>query len=215
MSDIESAKYWLSWIEFGGTIALLLVALGVGYEFVADRLAAPLRKRLETAQQSEMLKLQNETGSLTEKVAEANARAAEANQKAETEHLARVRIEQQIAARVLTSIQSDRIAEDIKQFAGQSLTVLRTANDDEIWEYSRQIAAVLRRAGWNVELDGITSMPLNTGILILVRQDDPKSIMAATALQNSLGACDISAPAQYTDEPLGKIELVVGSKPQN
>ena len=54
MSYVDSAKYWLSWIEFGSTIALLLVALGVGYEFVADRLAAPLRRKVEAAREAEI-----------------------------------------------------------------------------------------------------------------------------------------------------------------
>jgi len=66
MSDVESAKYWLSWIEFGSTIALLLVALGVGFEFVADRVATPLRRKIEMAREAD--------------ISQANARAKKLNE---------------------------------------------------------------------------------------------------------------------------------------
>jgi hypothetical protein len=116
MSDVDSAKYWLSWIELGSTVALFLVALGVGYEFVADRLAAPLRRRIETAREAEIstlrtqssnaqlesAKAQERAAEANEHAAEANVRAAEANKLAEQERLARLKIEASLADRELT-----------------------------------------------------------------------------------------------------------------
>src|SRR5712691_8122020 len=84
MSDpIETAAWWLSWIETGKIIAALLVAIGVAGEFLGDFLAKPLERKLEAARQAELVQLRKET--------------AEANQKAETERLTRLKIEEKLA----------------------------------------------------------------------------------------------------------------------
>jgi hypothetical protein len=60
MSELESARYWLSWIELGRTIALLLVAIGVAWEFLGDRLERPLRAKIEAAHEAEIAQLRND-----------------------------------------------------------------------------------------------------------------------------------------------------------
>lgn len=130
MSEVESAKYWLSWLEFGGTIALLLVALGVGYEFIADRLAAPLRKRIEIARETEMGELQKE-------IADANARAAEANLA-----LAKIR-----TPRTLTPEQRERIVRAMSAYSGQGFAI-GAAPDPEARELASAIGMALISAKW-------------------------------------------------------------------
>ena len=106
MSELDSAKYWLSWIELGSTVALFLVALGVGYEFIADRLAAPLRRKIETARMAEINGLSDQLSNAQVDIAkaqrgaaEANARAADANRKAEAERRERLQIEDTLRRR--------------------------------------------------------------------------------------------------------------------
>ena len=137
--DAETASYWLSWVHRGGTVAMLLVAVGVGYEFIADRLAAPLNVIIENARQSELERLRNST-------AEANARAAEANQKAEEEKLARVKLEKSLEIRSLTLEQSDALAEALSPFAGHSVRRIRKEDQAEIRLASANIQAVLKKA---------------------------------------------------------------------
>ena len=61
-------------------------------------------------------------------VAEANARAAEANQKAEQERLARVQLEARLADRTLSVDQMERIRSRIAHLAGQNATVVFSDN---------------------------------------------------------------------------------------
>ena len=107
MSELESAKYWLSWIELGSTVALLLVAIGVGYEFVANRLEKPLRAKVEAARERELEQLRSDT-------AQANERAADANLE-----LARLK-----APRTLNAEQRQQLTREMEAYSGQCFLCL-------------------------------------------------------------------------------------------
>ncbi|HVC43505.1 MAG TPA: hypothetical protein VND20_01715 [Candidatus Binataceae bacterium] len=168
MSDVDSAKYWLSWIELGSTIALFLVALGVGYEFVADRIAAPLRRQIEIAREAEMSALrtqssnaQLESAKAQERAAEANvhaeeanARAAEANKVAEQERTARLKLEA-ILIRRLNWQQKGRIVGSLKGLHGYAIAeiFLTYPFDPEVNGIATQLRDTIHEAGWVVGLD--------------------------------------------------------------
>jgi hypothetical protein len=73
MSDVESATYWLSWLEFGGKLAVILVVIGVGYEFIEKRFGTPLHKVIEDARQRQIVELQNQNERLKHETAQLNA----------------------------------------------------------------------------------------------------------------------------------------------
>jgi hypothetical protein len=59
--SVESARYWLSWLEFGSQLAIILVVVGVGYDFVERVFARPLHKIIDDARQMEIAHLNNDT----------------------------------------------------------------------------------------------------------------------------------------------------------
>jgi hypothetical protein len=76
----------------------------------------PLRTAQAQAHEVELEKLRSDT-------ADAQARAAEANQKTEEERLARVKIEEYFAPRAILQDQGERIVEKVKPFAGTPFDV--------------------------------------------------------------------------------------------
>src|SRR2546428_2288570 len=102
----------------------LLVVLGVGGELVVHIMSSRTSKRLieiqkaeEQQRQAEIARLPKEAEIARKDIAEAHARAAEANQKAEEEKLARVKIEEKLAPRHLSAEQQRRIVSALKPFA--------------------------------------------------------------------------------------------------
>lgn len=100
---------------------------------------------------------------LDQKVAESNARAAEANEKAEQERLARVQIEARLTPRSLTPEQQERIAERLSTWAilpgtdkRQSVAVFPTSRLFESASLAEQITAALTAAGWDVSRNEVT-----------------------------------------------------------
>jgi hypothetical protein len=65
-------------------------------------------------------------------IAEAQRIAAEANQKAEEERLARIKIEEKLAARRLSPEQRSNIVGKLKQFVGVKLNFLAYSGDPEV-----------------------------------------------------------------------------------
>lgn len=84
-------------------------------------------------------------------VAEANARAAEANEKAEQERLARVKIEVRIAPRKLTQAQQNELTVKLSGLPKQRGTVRASPSTPESEMFARVLAAPLRAAGWDIE----------------------------------------------------------------
>lgn len=78
-------------------------------------------------------------------LAQFEARAAEANSKALE---AQVELERLKAPRLLSEGQRARIAEKMRQFAGQEFSGAVTMGVSDAWTLWRLIAAVLREAGW-------------------------------------------------------------------
>ena len=88
----------LSRIEWALNISLFSVAIGVAGEFIGNQIAGPIRKRLDTAKEAEIARLNKEAGEARkaageamERVASAEKQAADLNKKAEEERLARAR----------------------------------------------------------------------------------------------------------------------------
>lgn len=82
--------------------------------------------------------------------ADANARAAEANQKAEQEHLARVKIEERLISRHLRTEQVKRLIAKLEPFADQEAIVVGDPISTETANISQQLVKVLSDAHLNV-----------------------------------------------------------------
>jgi hypothetical protein len=69
----------LSWIHLFKPWALAFVAVGVAYEFIADRLERPYTALIETAHEEELARLRASSGLLQKDMAAASAREKEAS----------------------------------------------------------------------------------------------------------------------------------------
>jgi len=134
MSDVESARYWLAWIERGGTIALLLVALGVGYEFVADRLAAPLRRTIETAREAKIAVLNKDVEDAKLKQLEAERDLETLRTKVYWRHIGQ--------GKFLDSLRGKP--------KPTKVDILYLRDDVESWNLACEIHLCLHMAGWPV-----------------------------------------------------------------
>lgn len=83
-------------------------------------------------------------------ISEANARAAEANETAEKERLARIRLEEDLAWRRLSKEQQDILISKLSVFSDQSVSVWYGAGDKEAETFAWEFATVLYVAKWQV-----------------------------------------------------------------
>lgn len=158
-------------------------------------------------------------------VAEANARAAEANRVAEEEKLARLKIEERLAWRVLTSEQEARIASKLSAFKGNPVTVGTSPATVEAGRFAKQLQEVLARAGWKSYM---TSGPIDDMVAsgVVVRTTtDPRGVKAGMAVVEALRSEhfeasfseDLPGVGTPTIDPkdpyLARALVVVGSKP--
>jgi len=161
VTEVEAAAYWLDWIRLGKNVGAFLVAIGVAAEFLGDFVAKPYEDKIEADRKSEITRLNNETAKLTAEaeaarasIVDAQARAAEANQKAEVERLERVRIEKaiidELAQRDLKRDQIETISSAIKGRVGT--IYLYPLSDPEASRYAFAISAALKAGGADVKL---------------------------------------------------------------
>src|SRR5256885_10631496 len=162
----------LLWLDRGKTLAYLLVALGVVGEFLVDRISDPIIKRRDAAQRAEIARL---------------------NKEAEQEKLARLKIEERLAWRILTPEQQNRIALQIAGFRKHRADIVPSPDSLESRRLVEGIALALREAGWRA--DAINGGPSDIGPSgVIVRTGkDPKGVQAGTALVRALLAEHIAA----------------------
>lgn len=163
-----------------------LVAVGVVGEAALGVRHWMLDGRLRTLRHVESQLHENELAQLAKDTADANARAAEANQKAEQERLERLRLEAVVAPRSLSLDQQRSIANAWKAFAGRKVSLTTYALDAEGATLGKQIIACLREAGLNAEDRTASNMPLGGFALgVHVNGSDNELVSAiATALQS-------------------------------
>jgi hypothetical protein len=195
MSDVESARYWLSWLELGSKIAILLVVIGVAYELVEKRFGAPLQKIIDDSREAQIVHLETESRTAQLEIAKAheriaianaaaeaarkdaaiaNERAAEANEKAEHERLERLRIEKQLSWRVLQPEEREQLIDDLRltPLGAYRVEVFDLLQHDEVMQVRDQIVDVLRAAGWDARSNANRRAPTST-IVAGVRVEIP------------------------------------------
>jgi hypothetical protein len=148
---------------------------------------ALLEKEAQTARERAAL-LERVTETVRSEAAEANARAAEANVKAEAERLARIKIEERLADRKLTPAQMKELTEKLGRFSGQKLNIVAVSNDPEIVRITNALITAVREANWIFETGvGGSGGRAVYGILIEVDRDaDEITRAAAQALAVAL-----------------------------
>ena len=152
----------------------------------------------------------------TERVANAEKKAAEANRLAEQERLARVRIEQRMADRDITTDQRKKMLEFLRTVPGAHVDVDSINSEGrEAFAYAGKIADLFRDAKWNVVgLSGrrFFSRPL-AGILIDTQLDDAHSMELGELIARAFisAGIPVSRSSEQGVGP-GTVLVLVGSK---
>src|SRR5437879_8755021 len=156
---VVSALYWLSWIEFGATVALALVAIGVGYEFLADRIAAPFRRTVEEARQRQVQELN----------------VALEQSRVRVEELRRDNLETQrrIQPRDVAPEMADAFVGALRPQSGQRFWISASASDGEQVVFAIRLWKLLVAAGW-IPRDADTGITYGAA-LGLVRSEEHTS----------------------------------------
>jgi hypothetical protein len=140
----------LIWIDRARTASALLVALGVAGEFAGDWIAGPVRKRLDSARQTEIARLNKESGDALAAAAAANERAAGLEARAAQLQL---ELEKERAARLPRSINEQnqpQLIACLKAGPKGPITVVPKTFDEEAEAYARQITQVLQEAQFEI-----------------------------------------------------------------
>jgi hypothetical protein len=175
-----SLESWKSFFEIGGVALLALTfVFGAGALIVNNRLNLKQAKELDEFKikfedeqqktalaQKEAAEAKQLAGSFERDIAAANQRAAEANEIAEGEKLARIKLEAQIAPRRLTPEQQVKIAENCSRFKtlfkGKYIKVVSYILDTEAFVLAEQVVGALRASGMVVDDDTMLITPTET-----------------------------------------------------
>jgi hypothetical protein len=153
-------------------VGAVLVTAGVFGEVFFSRLTVHTSRKLQERADSD--------------IAQANERAARAEQASAEANLARVRLERQIAGRDIASDERNEIAEKLRTFAGQRIEITCSPLNHETLWFAGEVGRLLNQAGWLVEqiLEPHVAMPggIFTDGFSLMSTSDEKAVAAGRAL---------------------------------
>jgi hypothetical protein len=164
------------------------------------------------------------------KIAVAGQLAAEANEKAESERLARVQLEEAISWRRLTAESRAKLSSRLTRFSGQYAWLIYNLNDVEAFGFASDLAGALHLAKWEpTEPESIMKMvegpiplgthaPLERGVIIS-NTGDKASSDAADALVSELVVLGFDArkspsPAIKRNETRPTVFISVEPRPE-
>ena len=167
---------------------------------------------------------------LTKSIAEANARAAEANKIAEQERLARLQLEAILAPRGLNAEQANDLIDKLKPFAGQKFDLFIYSNDGEVVFFTNVLSNILQLSGWTGQTWSVSGGRTVVGIVVeTIDGADQQTNEAANSFVRGLVSAQIGAvgptPFRKDDVPgalltgpawnknkLSPIRIMVGKK---
>jgi hypothetical protein len=127
-------------------------------------------------------------------LADANAKAAELQHKADEERHARERIEERLASRTLSPAQAERFVEALSGHAGSKVDVFTTGDGDEVAGLSSLLVTELQLASWETASWVWTGVGSIHGIVIIARNGSPPDVVAAAdALSAALNEGGLSS----------------------
>jgi len=224
--SVEDARYWLSWLEFGSKLAIILVVIGVGYEFVEKRFGAPLQKIVDDAHEAQITRLQSDAATaqartmeaakqieeLRKETAEANARAAQAT-------LELQKLRQKLAPRSLNDRQRDGLIKFFRLVAsGAKVNICSCSGTSEVVGFTTQIKQLLVDSGWKVTLEPwLRSDRIVVGVLIESDPEDLASVNIADGFWQRLRMEGVMIVHEYMRQQRGKfdepIRITIGTQP--
>jgi hypothetical protein len=227
VADIEAATYWLGLIHWAKIIGAFLVAIGVAAEFLGDFIAKPYEDAVEAARKAEVTKLTAETVRLSAEAETARAAIADANARALEAQLA---LEKLKTPRDLKPEQQERVTSAAQAFAGQRYQAAISQGADDGPSFWKTLHLALKNAGWEYIPpsgpwvgDPPASIPIAAvpGVAIFVDRSKLQELEPAVlALGNALKAGGIRVIANVSgydsaDEMQQRtIQIVIGARAQ-
>lgn len=158
-----------------------------------------------------------------QRIAEANLRAAEANEKAENERLARAQLEAKFAARRLSPEQTEQLVQVLSQFAADakarptaSVTTLFPQATLEATMFAGDIASAFTKAGWWVKPLRDAALSANlTGLQGVAVLPDETEIggRATSALFKYFASAGIPVMGHSSVSQTSLVTVLVGDHP--
>ncbi|MFZ1774902.1 MAG: hypothetical protein WAT78_13210 [Rhizobiaceae bacterium] len=153
-----------------------------------------------------------------ERIAEANTRAAEANQKAEAERLERLKIEDRLADRSLNAEQTTQLVGKMKAFKGQEYKVTTFWDSREPLALANIIHRALTQAEWKYIPHGEGGsflLGMKDGIEVFVHSDGSIAAQgAASELVAAMNEVGLRAKLKNSQgSPSDVLSINVGTKP--
>ena len=197
-------EQWNTFFQIASAVVLgVTFAVGAGALWTSYRVGRQQDERIALAQRG---------------AAEANARAAEANEKAEKERLARAALERRTAVRALSVEEWKSLSTLLARFRGQSADVVIFPVTFESNFIAGSVAGILGNAGWTVgPVQRLAEPPNNMlvqGIYIQATAD-AESQAAGAALFDALKttvASGVWNPAPLRSGP-PRVWIFVGDRP--
>ena len=147
-------------------------------------------------------------------VAEAEARAAEANQKAKEAELALAELEERLAPRKVTQEGQKLIAARISEFSGVTGQIGSSPREIESMRLEMAIEAALAMGGWKFTRGQPTHTPMWPGGIWIQATLDGSSVAAGLRLAESLNEIGVYASvAPVLEDGTPRLFVTVGTKP--
>lgn len=220
----QSVDFWNTWMVW----ALVFAAIAAIAVVVATRIALTRAKQLAYVQaeltQAKDRQLRLDLKDKDEKIAEANLRAASAEDKAEEERLARVRIEEKLAGWRLEAAAQQRIVNHLKPYKGTPFDLGVNPNERVFME---TVDSILISSGWDrhmpkpdnplvsILMDGKARVNYVSGISVEVSQSSMRTFgPAMEALVAALNKEGIPAKGygSLSEPDASAIHILIGSK---
>lgn len=223
MSNIPP-ETWLFWVNIARIWGLAIAAIAGVISLVAGitqhNLQAVVSAKKDEALRIFQAESQERIALANASAAEANARAAEAIEKAEQERLARVKIEERIAWRRLSKDQQAKIGSQLRRFSGETTSVWFNQGDIEGSTFASDIASALKEAQWNLigppsSLATLGAGLVETGIIITSTEDED-SLNASEILVRELIALgfDATKSPRIESRPVAMVIVTIEVRPE-
>src|SRR6266436_632170 len=183
-----------TWIQVFAVLVAIGIVGEVGFgvrHWILNRRLQALQNYEDLKRQAEIARLNKEAGDARksagdaiERAAKANERAAEANKMAEEERLARLKIEERLAPRLLSAEQIATLVKDLKPLSGRDVNLLFISGDPETAVFADLLTGALKTAGLKVAIrPGMILGTVKPGILLQIGKN---RLVDANILANAL-----------------------------
>ena len=222
-----SFSFWHDWSNWLIVITIIAGACLYFFQYKANETAILLGKAKDKLSEESIAQVKAEADKqiallnadavkAKSEIAKAQAQAAQANEKAESERLARVQLEARLADRKLTTEQQARLIASLRPFSGTEVDVVILGDTSEIRMIGMVILDCLQKADWIVNSgNAIGGVSIVKGILVGVRSGSNMTIAdAARTFASGLQSMGIDSGPWDFDQLVERFVIKMSYRPK-